>query len=148
MRCKRCGLDLWVGKIPWSRKWQLTPVFLPGKPHRPRSLAGYSSGGCKKSDATEQLSTQHRALVSIFQMGFIECEGIKEGEKGECSPLINDTDGQLHTGKKKKERKRLHFEQNCRQHSSGSSNQQTSYQWGILHFHLERKNAFSHWVLG
>jgi len=128
MRCKRCGLDLWVGKIPWSRKWQLTPVFLPGKPHRPRSLAGYSSGGCKKSDATEQLSTQHRALVSIFQMGFIECEVIKEGEKGECSPLINDTDGQLHTGKKKKERKRLHFEQNCRQHSSGSSNQQTSYQ--------------------
>ena len=27
-------VDLWVGKIPWRRKWQLTPVFLPGKSHR------------------------------------------------------------------------------------------------------------------
>ena len=30
-RCKRCGFDPWVGKIPWSRKWQPTPVFLTGK---------------------------------------------------------------------------------------------------------------------
>ena len=30
-RHKRCGFDPWVGKIPWSRKWQPTPVFLPGK---------------------------------------------------------------------------------------------------------------------
>ena len=29
-RCKRCGFDPWVGKIPWSRKWQPAPVFLPG----------------------------------------------------------------------------------------------------------------------
>ena len=27
------GFDPWVGKIPWSRKWQPTPVFLPGKFH-------------------------------------------------------------------------------------------------------------------
>ena len=26
-RCKRSGFDLWVGKIPWSRKWQPTTVF-------------------------------------------------------------------------------------------------------------------------
>ena len=123
MRSKRCGLDLWFGKIPWSRNWQLTPVFLPGKSHSPRSLVGYSSGGCKELDMTERLSTQLRGLVSIFQMGFIECEVIKEGKKGECSPLINDTDGQLHAGTK-----RLHFQQNCRQRSSGSTNQQTSYQ--------------------
>ena len=30
-RCKRLGFDLWVGKIPWRKKWQPTPVFLPGK---------------------------------------------------------------------------------------------------------------------
>ena len=41
------GLDPWVGKIPWRRKWQPTPVFLPGKSHRQRSLAGYSSWGHK-----------------------------------------------------------------------------------------------------
>ena len=37
-RCKRCSSDLWVGKIPRSRKWQPTPVFLPRKFHWQRSL--------------------------------------------------------------------------------------------------------------
>ena len=48
--------DPWVGKIPWVRKWQPPPVFLPGKSHGQRSLAGYSPWGCKESDMTEQLS--------------------------------------------------------------------------------------------
>ena len=43
----RCWFNPWVGKIPWNRKWQLTPVFLPGKAHGQRSLAGYSPWGCK-----------------------------------------------------------------------------------------------------
>ena len=34
---RKCGFDPWVGKIPWSRKWQLTLVFLPGKYHGQRS---------------------------------------------------------------------------------------------------------------
>ena len=46
-----------VGKIPWRRAWQLTPVFLPGESHGQRSLAGYSPRGHKESDMTEQLST-------------------------------------------------------------------------------------------
>ena len=37
----------WVGKIPWSRKWQPTPAFLPGKSYRQKSLAGYSPWGPK-----------------------------------------------------------------------------------------------------
>ena len=45
--------DSWVGKIPWSREWLPTPIFLPGKFHRQRSLAGYRSGGLKDSDTTE-----------------------------------------------------------------------------------------------
>jgi len=32
-----------IRKIPWRRKWHPTPVFLPGKSHGQRSLAGYSS---------------------------------------------------------------------------------------------------------
>ena len=40
-------------KIPWSRKWQPTPVFLPGKSHGQRSLEGYSPQGHKESDMTE-----------------------------------------------------------------------------------------------
>ena len=35
----------WVGKIPWGRKWQMTPVFLPGESHRGRSLVGCSPRG-------------------------------------------------------------------------------------------------------
>ena len=52
----RDGFNPWVGKIPWSRKWQPTPVCLPGESHGQRSLVGYSSWGCKESDTTEQLS--------------------------------------------------------------------------------------------
>ena len=39
-RQKRYGFDPWVGKIPWRRAWELTPVFLPGEPHGQRSLGG------------------------------------------------------------------------------------------------------------
>ena len=41
-RHRRCRFDPWVGKIPWRRKWQPTPVFLPAEFHGQRSLAGYS----------------------------------------------------------------------------------------------------------
>ena len=41
---------VWVGKIPWRRKWQPTPVFSSGKSHGQRSLAGYSSWVHKESD--------------------------------------------------------------------------------------------------
>ena len=47
----------WVGKIPWSRKWQPTPVFLPGKFHGQKSLAGYSPWGRRESDTTEHACT-------------------------------------------------------------------------------------------
>ena len=53
-RNKRCGFYPWVGKIPWGRKWQPTPVFLPGKFHEQKSLVGYSPWGHKESDTREQ----------------------------------------------------------------------------------------------
>ena len=45
------GFNPWVGKIPWRRKWQPTPVFLPGD----SSLVGCSTHGRKESDTTEWL---------------------------------------------------------------------------------------------
>ena len=51
-RHKRCRFDPWVGKIPWRRAQQPTPVFWPGEFHGQRSLAGYSPWGCKESDRT------------------------------------------------------------------------------------------------
>ena len=56
-RRKRRGFDPWVGKMPWRRKWQPTPVLLPGESHGQRSLVGYSSWGCKELDTTERLSS-------------------------------------------------------------------------------------------
>ena len=52
----RLGLhrfEPWIRKIPWRRKWQPTPVFLPGKSHGQRILAGYSPWDHKESDTTE-----------------------------------------------------------------------------------------------
>ena len=37
---RRCRFNRWVGKIPWSRKWQPSPVFLTEKPHEQKSLGG------------------------------------------------------------------------------------------------------------
>ena len=51
-QCRGCGFDPWVRKIPWRRKWQPTPVFLPGKSHGQRGLAGYSSWGREDLDTT------------------------------------------------------------------------------------------------
>ena len=53
-QCSTCVFHLWFGKIPWKMKWQLTPVFWPGKSilaweiHGQRSLAGYSPRGLKR----------------------------------------------------------------------------------------------------
>ena len=52
-QCRRLRFDPWVRKIPWRRKWQPTPVFLPGKRHGQWSLEGYSPWGRKELDATE-----------------------------------------------------------------------------------------------
>ena len=55
-QCRRCRFNPWVRKIPWRRKWQPTPVFLPGKSHGQRSPTGYSPWGCKELDTTWQLN--------------------------------------------------------------------------------------------
>ena len=52
----RPGLGPWAGKIPWRRKWQPTPVFLPGESHGQRSLADYSPW-CRRATQLKQLST-------------------------------------------------------------------------------------------
>ena len=70
LQCRRHKFDPWVGKIPWSRKWQLTSVFLPGKFHGERSLAGYSSWGHKESDMTEQLNTHIATSVKNYWTTF------------------------------------------------------------------------------
>ena len=62
-QCRRHGFYSWVWKIHWRRKWQPTPVFLPGTSHRQRSLARYSPCGCKESDTVTK-QQQREVFIS------------------------------------------------------------------------------------
>ena len=75
-QCRRHGFDLWVGKIPWRKEWQPTPVFLPGEPHGQRSLAGTVHGVTKswmqlsdstinKDDRKGTCARQHPAIPLV-----------------------------------------------------------------------------------
>ena len=62
---KRHGFYPWVRKFPWRRKWQPTPVFLPGNSHGQRSLVGYSLQGCKR--------VSHDWATKQWQQGLVDC---------------------------------------------------------------------------
>ena len=57
-----------LARSPWSRRWQFTPIFFPGKSHGQRSLVGYSPWGHKESDATEHT---HMPVVSQFSCSVV-----------------------------------------------------------------------------
>ena len=73
------GFDQRVGKIPWSRVWQPTPVFLPGKSHGQRSLVGCGPWRRKELDTTEATClfiwlyttevTEHTFVISLVILG-------------------------------------------------------------------------------
>ena len=56
----------WVGKIPWRRKWQSIPVFLPGKSHRQRSLVGYSPWPCERVGYNFAIKQLETTLMTIY----------------------------------------------------------------------------------
>ena len=64
--------ETWVQSLaledPLRRKWQPTPVFLPGKSHGQRSLAGYSPWGRKESGMTEQLKNSNKNHLIIAKL--------------------------------------------------------------------------------
>ena len=78
-RHKRRGFDPWIGKIPWRRKGQPSPVFLPGESHGERNLAGCRTrgawGACQNmgwqrvghdsSDLARSISQAARVFSSI-----------------------------------------------------------------------------------
>ena len=59
---RRCQFNPGVRKIPWKRKRQPTPVFLPGESHGQRSLEGYSPQGHKESDTREHALCQYHTV--------------------------------------------------------------------------------------
>ena len=70
---------VYIRKIPWRRKWQPTPVLLPGKSHGQRSLVNYSPWDRKESDTTEQLHflicTTSLSIPLLMDIQFISCSG-------------------------------------------------------------------------
>ena len=83
---RRHRFNPWVGMIPWNRKWQPTPVFLPGKFHGQRMLAGYVPWSCKELDRTERLNTQHTQVPSWSLSFTAFCFRIrKRGRRRECT---------------------------------------------------------------
>ena len=63
LQSRRQKLDSWVGKTPWKREWQPTPVFLPGEFHRQRILVGASPWGCNESHTTERFIRLVHTLI-------------------------------------------------------------------------------------
>ena len=59
LQCRRPGLNPWVRKIPWRRKWLPTSIFLPGEFHGRRNLVDYSPWGHKGLDTTAWLTHTH-----------------------------------------------------------------------------------------
>ena len=65
-------LELLVGSLGWvGRKWQRTQVFLPGKSHGQRSLAGYSPWGCKELDTTKHTYATFTSLPYLHVYSLI-----------------------------------------------------------------------------
>ena len=54
-------------RFSWRRKWQPTPVFLPGESHGWRNLMGYNPRGCKESDTTERLHFHFSLLPPVHR---------------------------------------------------------------------------------
>ena len=65
-QCRRRGLDPWVRKIPWRRKWQPTPLFLCGKSHAQRTLEGYSPWDRKR--VRHNLATKQQRTTSTSKI--------------------------------------------------------------------------------
>ena len=78
-RCKRHGFDPWVGTISWRRKWQPTPVSLPGKFQGRRSLVGYSPWICKRvrHRVRHDWLTMHALLRTIICLKFFSKDSVK-----------------------------------------------------------------------
>ena len=70
-KCRRPGFDPWVGKIPWRRAWQPTPVFLPGgSPWTEEPTVHRLYYGAAESDTNDWLSTQKiQILISVVFCG-------------------------------------------------------------------------------
>ena len=82
--------------MPWRRKWQPTPVFLPGKPHGQKSLESCSPWGHKESDTAKWLNHPHWIRVGPNSNTWCPCKKKKEyTEKRHTEQMTGDNGGRL-----------------------------------------------------
>ena len=84
---RRLGFDPWVGKIPWSRKWQPTSVSLPGKFYGQRHLAGCSPSDHEELNTAERLST-HRSWLRSNVVFYCRARWVSRAHT--CIPSLLD----------------------------------------------------------
>ena len=65
-QCRRRGFEPWVQKIPWRRKWESTPIFLPGK-SQGQETGGYSPWGCRVGHARARVSITYYLYIGALQ---------------------------------------------------------------------------------
>jgi len=66
------GFDPWVGKIPWRRKWQPIPAFLPGKSHGQRILEGYMVSQIAGHDLVTELSNWTTTTILLLEKDLLK----------------------------------------------------------------------------
>ena len=94
-QCERPEFNSRVEKIPWRRKWQPSPVFLPEKSHGQRSLVGYNPWGLERAgynSATKQ-QQQTRQRLALVTVGY-PCVCVKVAQM--CPTLCDPMDYTVH----------------------------------------------------
>ena len=87
-QCRRHRFDPWAGKMLWRKKWQPTPVFLPGKVHGQRSLASTVYGSLKELDMTEWAQHSSSSSVGTRKGGAAAAASLQS-----CPTLFDPIDG-------------------------------------------------------
>ena len=128
MQCGRPRFDSWVGKIPWRRKWQPTPILWPGKFHGRRSPVGYSPWGHKELDTTERLHFTADKKLGLSRWGGFAPGWISPGGSSEARGPLREAYGRSAPGPRRER----------------SAPPQTPRQWvpGLRGLHCGRERPF------
>ena len=74
LQSRRCALHPWVRKAPWRRKWQPTPIFLPGKPHGRGAWWATVHGVSEELDTTEKQTIDPCGMGQVLSKSNRYCE--------------------------------------------------------------------------
>ena len=88
---KKCGFDPWVQKILWRRKWQPTPVFLPGQSHGERGLVGHRPWGHKR--VRWDLENEQQQFSGLCRILSVQFSSVAQSCLTLCDPMNRSTPG-------------------------------------------------------